>query len=158
MTAGQRSTPVIRLVRLGAVLAIVLGIFGMHALSHHGTTHLEPTSRIASALAGSMADAGAGHAHHQSEAIPHSTPVTGTRAADVGDAGGPGHSLGDLVMLCVAMLAAAATLLGLLTFIRRIPRLWAVLATATTHFRPTSWMNPTGTGPPPAWQFSVIRC
>lgn len=159
MTAVQRSAPASRFVRLGAVLAIVLGILGMHALSHHGTTHAEPTPRIASTLSDSLVDGAAtGHAHHRSEATPDSTPATDIQAADSGDAGGPNHSLGDMLMLCVAMLAAAGTMLGLLAFIRRVPRLWAMLRPAATHVRPTSWLNPTGSGPPPVWQFSVIRC
>lgn len=148
MTAGRRITPVFRFVRLGAVLAIVLGIFGMHALSLHGTTHAEPSPRVATALTGSMAaDAVTEHGPHQSGA-----------SDDTDDTGGTGHGMGDMVMLCVAMLTAAATLLALLVLVRRVPRLWAVLRPAAARFRPTSWLNPTGTGPPPVWQFSVIRC
>ena len=156
------SAPVTRLVLLGAVLVIVLGILGMHALSHPGTAR-EPAPTVATASATDMtgamsADAGHPHARHQAEAARRSAPAHDTHGTGRGDAGGTGHSLGDMVMLCVAMLAAAATLLALLAFLRRVPRLWAVLRPAVTHFCPTSWLAPMGTGPPSVWQFSVIRC
>lgn len=75
-----------------------------------------------------------------------------------GGEGEPGHSLGDMVMLCVAMLVAAgASLLAMLGLHRRVPRVWAVLPPAITA-RVTRQDAYRGTGPPPVWQFSVIRC
>lgn len=147
---GSRRNPaVVGLVRLGAALAIVLGLLGMHVLSHHGATH-ETAPTVTAPLAA---------AHHDAAGATHQAPPAhdSTGSGD-GGAGGTGHVLGDMVMLCVAMLAVAATLLALLAFIRRVPRLWAVLRPAVTRFRPTGRLTPTGTGPPPVWEFSVIRC
>lgn len=159
MIARLSSTSALRFARLGAVLVIVLGIFGMHALSHHGITHAEPTPGIATLAASMTADVATGHAHHQPWATPHSTPATDTHATDSrDDAGGTGHGLGEMVMLCVAMLAATATVLSLLAFIRRVPRVWVVLRPTATYFYSAAWLNPTGSRPPPEWRFSVIRC
>ena len=80
---------------------------------------------------------------HRRAGLPRPQPVT---------------SLGHMVLLCVATLAAAAgTLLALRSLIRRAPRVWAVLRRASSR-RITGWLTPTGTGPPPVWEFSVIRC
>ena len=74
------------------------------------------------------------------------------------DAGPTVNSLGDMLMLCVSMLAAAATLLELLAWGRRAPAWRAVVRPAAAHLHPASWLPPAGTGRPPTWQFSVIRC
>jgi hypothetical protein len=127
-----------------AVAAIVLGIIGMHALTTHGVmAHTDDAAM--SMTTGSHTDMSA--------------------QATVGDptdvrAGVPdeGNDTGTMVMLCVAMLASAAgALLLLLVCLRRIPRLWVHLPTPSIAV--TRWVTARlGTGPPPVWQFSVIRC
>ena len=135
-----------------SALVVVLGIFGMHVLAHHGTTH-PPVPENASASA-YVHDAVGGAGQHAAQA-------TGT---DLGVASGPSrdrgsdHALGDMVMLCVALLAAAGTVLGLRTFVRRSPRPWALLAVAVADVSPLRRLARLDTGPPPVWQFSVIRC
>ena len=61
-------------------------------------------------------------------------------------------------MLCAAMLSVAALLLlaGLLVRARRPAR----LVGAFESLAPTATVRSSvrATGPPPAWQFSVIRC
>ena len=65
--------------------------------------------------------------------------------------------MANMVMLCVVMLAAAAlTLLVLLSvrFARQV--LPAAFQPAALRADALAWVR--GTGPPYAWQFSVIRC
>lgn len=172
-------TPAARFVRLLGALAIVLGIFGMHALSHHSASHepapvavpsatyevsyTDPTSAPSGADMGPVTRA---HVQHQTSSVDQaahmqsgpSTHAPGGHGPGTGDSGEPGHSVGDMVMLCVAMLvAAAASLLTILGLLRRVPRVWAVLFPAIIT-RVTRQIAPRGTGPPAVWQFSVIRC
>ncbi|MEO5664354.1 MAG: hypothetical protein ABIR39_13825 [Nocardioides sp.] len=134
-----------------AVAAVVLGIIGMHALSTHGvmgtTDHSTMTSPVSSLLDG---------AHDDTHG---STATTGAHAGlPALPDGGDGHSPGSMVMLCFAMLAAAAGALLLLSLgLRRKPRVRThrrgVLTTVTKVV--TARL---GTGPPYVWNFSVIRC
>ena len=130
---------------MAAVVAIVLGIIGMHALNTHGAT--ADTDHAAMSMTTET------HADTSVHA-PMSGPVTVT--AGMADSGN-GHDMEDMVMLCAAMLAAAGALV-LLTFgLRRTPRVWAhlLISPATLARRVTARR---ATGPPPAWEFSVIRC
>jgi len=132
------------LVRLGAVLALVFGIFAMHAMS-------DSTRPEAGAGHGSA------HAVHSSGVIGHHLDQL-QGGGGTADAGGSGHTMTEMVMLCGAMIAGVTTLLTLLARLRRVPRLWAVLRAAPVSVRSIPWLTPTGTGPPTVWQFSVIRC
>ena len=129
-----------------AVVSVVLGIIGMHALNTHGVmgnTDHAMTSPATSPMTGAHADMSAG-------------PETGSPTGSVpGGDNGPG--MGSMVMLCFAMLVATAgALLLLLLGVRRMPRVWAHLPAPTTV---TGWVTARlGTGPPPVWEFSVIRC
>jgi hypothetical protein len=140
-----------------AVASIVLGIVGMHALSTHGvmgvgiTDHSTMTSPVVSPTAGQ-------HGGTHGELV--MSPATGGHAgtsSTAPDEGG-GHSLGSMVMLCFAMLAATAgALLLLLLGLRHVPRVWAHCRLAPTTV--PRWVTARlGTGPPYVWQFSVIRC
>lgn len=142
---------------LGAfVVSVVLGIVGMHALSMHGvmgiSDHSAMTNPATSPVAGAHGDM-----------LGASDVITTAGAADAGMSGtepqkGEGHSLGSMVMLCFAMLAATAgALLLLLLSLRRRPSAWVhrVIVPVTV----TKWVTAQlGTGPPYVWQFSVIRC
>lgn len=136
-----------------AVASIVLGIIGMHALSTHGVTGMSVTDHdtMTSPTSGAHGDMSGG---------PVMSPATGEHAgmsSTAPDDGG-GHSMGSMVMLCFAMLAATAgALLLLLLGLRHIPRVWAHrTAVPTTVIR---WVTARlGTGPPYVWSFSVIRC
>lgn len=136
------------------VVSIVLGIVGMHALSTHGvmgtTDHSAFSSPVTSPMMGAHGDMSTG-------------PVSPTAGAHAGMSstapdGGDGHSLGSMVMLCFAMLAATAgALLLLLLGLRRRPRVWAHRPAVPTVV--TTWVTARlGAGPPFVWQFSVIRC
>lgn len=62
-----------------------------------------------------------------------------------------------MVMLCVAMLSVAAgALLLVLLALRRRPRLREHRPARTALLRPLTARL--GTGPPPVWEFSVVRC
>jgi hypothetical protein len=155
-----------RPVLVAAVVAIALGILAMHAIALRGICH-QPTLGAATSTMtpgmGHPALDGPGFAassHHEPPV--HATggdthagaaAPSGAAAPTAGDRG-----MGHMVLLCVAMLAAAAgTLLALRALIRRAPRVWAVLRRAPSR-RITGWLPSTGTGPPPVWEFSVIRC
>lgn len=140
-----------------AVVSMVLGILGMHALNTHGvmsnTDHASMTTAVSTPMSGSATDMSA-------------APLTNVAAGVAGVAsltvpgGGNGHDMGDLgdmVMLCVAMLAAVAgALLVLLRRLRYLPRVWAHLPGPITVTKRITTRQ--GTGPPPVWEFSVIRC
>ncbi len=68
------------------------------------------------------------------------------------------ESAGDMVMLCVAMLfAAAAVVLLTLRLVRFAHR--APLSLRPLFRVPTFPANArVGTGPPAVWEFSVVRC
>lgn len=137
-------------VRLLAALVVVLGIVGMHSLAHSGPSHTP-----------AAADAGAALAHHMPGGTDaHAAPMSSADAVEPGRTfgSGPEHTWGDMVMLCTAMLAAAGTVFALLWSIRRNPRLWALVAPPVSHVRPLRWLARVDSGPPAAWQFSVIRC
>lgn len=144
-------------VRLAAALVVVLGIFGMHALTHHGTSHPPAPEGVGAASAHATHDMG-GTAQSAAPTLV-AQDVTGIGiGSGSGFGSGPKQVLGDMVMLCVVILVVAGTMLGLLTSIRRRPRLWAFLPSAVGTVRPLRWLERVDSGPPHVWQFSVIRC
>lgn len=132
------------------VVSIVLGILGMHALSTHGVVDGHPSA------VGAVAHPAAVHAHD-------AAPAGGGHTAGIPpDASAPSiglgpHGLGDMVMLCVAMLAAAAVALLVRLALRGVARR-GVLLLARDHRVHPATPGPLGTGPPYVWRFSVIRC
>ncbi len=84
--------------------------------------------------------------------------VSDPTPAEAGVAGSSnGHDMGNMVMLCAAMLAAAGALLLLTVGFRRTSRSWTPLSAAPASI--TRWATArTATGPPPVWEFSVVRC
>lgn len=153
--------------------ALVAGIFGMHALASHGTT--EPiVGSVAEAVGSSDASLGAattsamstttdivarwdsGPSDTAHDAHSHGSPQSAIGASTAVQHDGSGHPMSSMVMLCVVVLAAAVTLLGLLTGGLRTPRLPDTFAPAAVRTAAHQWVR--GAGPPPEWQFSVIRC
>lgn len=125
------------------VVSVVLGILGMHALDTHGVA--------GGGHRGTSAHPAHGHPDPAGAPVAHS-PVGATLL----DASAGGHGTGEMVMLCVAMLAAAGAAL-LLLLRPRVHVPWARLrhvATAVARLLP----GRRATGPPLAWRFSVIRC
>jgi hypothetical protein len=157
---------------VAAVVAVALGILAMHAISLHGVCHQPTLAAGTSAMTPEMGHPaldgpGCGASDHHAAASSHHEPAVravgdDTRAGVAPPSGVAAPTAGDrgwghMVLLCVAMLAAAAgTLLALRSLIRRVPRVWVVLRRAPVR-RVTGWLTPTGTGPPPVWEFSVIR-
>lgn len=131
---------------MGLVAVLVAGILGMHALGGHGTP--------AAATAVVARTSPAPHAAHEHGAAA-SVPAIASGSAHEG-ADRSGHGLGGMVVLCAVMLAAALGLLALLVvpLVRRVR--FVRLARLAPRIQPVRWVR--GTGPPPAWQFSVIRC
>jgi hypothetical protein len=91
-------------------------------------------------MAGSAAMAGGDH-----DAVPGS------------DHGSVPHH-GGMLVLCALMLAGAAVWLLLLLVRRRVrgPLLPPALQPAPPLLRAVRWVR--DTGPPPVWEFSVVRC
>ncbi|GAB3988987.1 DUF6153 family protein [Nocardioides marmoraquaticus] len=140
------------------VLGLLLGLLGMHALSMHGAnaapdanqaadhgTHTASHAPDTAALADASAEA--------ADKAPRAATAGGGH--DGGMSGHGGHNSGAMLMICLAVLAVALSLLwpalarglGYVT----LPRL------TLTRIAPIRSLR-LGTGPPSVWQFSVIRC
>jgi hypothetical protein len=125
-------------------LAIIVGIVGMHALMQHCPTPAHTVATDGSAMTAT---------HHLGDHL----EAAGQLPVAAVDAAGPtGGSLGNMLMLCAAMLLGAGAMLTLL--LRRH------LGRPTLLARPSQsdWRPPTlvlaGIGPPPTIAFTVIRC
>ena len=151
----SRPTPTAPTGALAAlVVALVAGILGMHAFTVHGTPPVEAYD--AAPAVGAVTMSGE-HVHAAADTTAATTPTTTTPTTTRGHHG-QGEHAEHLLMLCAVMLGGAAlVLLGLLItrgrHLLRLPRTLEpaqVVATLVAHVR--------ATGPPPAWEFSVIRC
>ena len=124
------------------VAALVLGILGMHALGA-GAHAAAPDQSDLTGMTG-MAD-----------------PVA-TTSEDHGPLHASDHAPlphhGGMLVLCALMLAGAAVWLLLLLVRRRVrgPLLPPALQPAPALLRAVRWAR--DTGPPPVWEFSVVRC
>lgn len=145
MTVRRPHVHVVRVALVAAVVAIVLGILGMHALNLHEAATTAPMSGMAGM---------AGHG----EAAEASSVSGDVSQPTVGVPSQPGHDMGDMVMLCTAMLVAAGFALVAL-LLRRLPTSSWVFTRSqlTTRLRRLVAVL-ADTGPPPVWAFSVIRC
>jgi len=129
-------------------VSIVLGIVGMHALNTHGVMGNTDHSTMTGPMPGTHGEASTG-----SVASDPAGP-TSTTSSTTQDGDGPSPS--SMVILCFAMLAAAAGALLFLGLLRT-PRDWAHRPIAPSTV--ARWVTARlGTGPPYVWEFSVIRC
>jgi hypothetical protein len=145
-----------RPVLLAAVLAVLFGILGMHALNNHGAMASPAATggghqmSAMSAMAGAATDAAAVAAGEQGEhpIASFATAVPNTSGGDHGPVG--------MLMVCLAMLVAAAIALTVAVRTGQ-PLRWLDRPRWTrSRRRPQTLVR--GTGPPPIWEFSVIRC
>jgi hypothetical protein len=144
------------------VVAIVLGILGMHGIDAHGVHRhgtladaraATPSAPVEAAHASVGPDHGDAHLPGRS-----GTDASVHAGGDPSDAAGMG-GMGGMVMLCGAMLAGAAiALLAGLVRRGRLPKVWAVLEAAGRPRAVVPAVLRAGTGPPAVWRFSVIRC
>ena len=129
---------------VGVVAALVLGILGMHALTLRANADGGPSSSATHASAG-----------HADAALSGERQVAQAERSGATDSDPPeGHGLAHL---CLAALAAAATLLAL----RGAGVLGARSAVSTVHAATTLLTGRSVVlrrGPPHVWAFSVIRC
>jgi hypothetical protein len=149
---------------LAAIIGvIVFGILAMHALGTHGlgmhgtsmSTHLTAGHAPAMTPAAHVGSHSAAMADAVGSPL-RAVAATTDSAAETGAAGG-GPGMPDMVMLCFAMLAAAAGILLLVSLLRRLPQqLFGVPTRRGSRFL-TGWSG-WGNGPPYVWDFSVIRC
>lgn len=142
------------------LVAIIVGILGMHVFNQHGampdrnTVHHAADAVTAERLtAQADAAAAAGPASHD-ETTTLLTPDT-SAVPRVNDSG---RSTSDMVMLCAAMLLGVA---GSVLLAVRLRRIFAGVGLDVGRLRPViASLIPArvGTGPPYLWEFSVIRC
>jgi hypothetical protein len=133
------------------VAAIVLGILGMHGLAH------DPMSMSGASHSAAVATVVDSTGHDMTTTVidPVSASTPGGTVAEVP---APAHSMGDMVMLCAAMLLAVAV--GILLALRLRQR--APSVPISLRPRPPNHAFPVtariGIGPPAVWRFSVVRC
>ena len=141
-----------RAVMLAAVLVVLFGILGMHAINNHGVMGSGPS--------------GSGHDMSSMAATPVSAATVvvsageqaaGLVAPAISDPADSGHEPGGLLMLCLAMLAVAS--IALAAAVRSSnPLRWLTHPRRADYSRSPLRSPVRGTGPPPSWEFSVIRC
>ena len=145
------------------VVALVLGILGMHGSGAHGVNLHRPLTHAADATPPTATvmpshDTAAVAAFTDHDVHPAVDAKSVASDQSDGQMGGMG-GMGGMVMLCVAMLGSAAlALLAVLAGGGRLPRVWAVLEPPGRVRPVVSAVLRVGAGPPPAWRFSVIRC
>jgi len=138
--------------------ALTAGIFGMHGLvSSAGSGGAEHLSSMATGTGMSdLAPGIRGIVKSTTAAAAASSPMT-AQAAGKPVAYPAGAGMGDMLMLCMAVLTVAAgALLALLALRRLCRRIRRLLPPSTFDLRPV--LAHVRSGPPPAWRFSVIRC
>ncbi|QIK66402.1 hypothetical protein G7072_08560 [Nocardioides sp. HDW12B] len=144
-------TPLMAAGLSAVVAAIVLGILGMHGLAHNP---MQMTGASHSATVGVSVEA-TGHSMATRLIDPLSASARGGTVAEVPV---PAHSMGEMVMLCAAMLVAVAAGILLALRLRRCaPRIPVSLRPRPGN-RTFPFTARIGIGPPVAWKFSVIRC
>lgn len=143
---------------LVTVVGVLMGLLGMHALTAPSSHDTAPAARLAAAAAGHDGTDDGSHAtsgdHATSTGESHAGAATSSAPAEDTDGHGS-HSPGSVLMMCLAVLAVALSLLlplarALTTGFLRLPRLTSALLPTRGHRL--------GTGPPPVWKFSVVRC
>ena len=155
--AGLRASALL----VPAVLAVVLGILGMHGLSTHGATAATAVGApLVDAAPAAAAEDATGHPIDHAAGHPTGHSSVHPTSHSSGHADQHGHGGAEsAAMLCVAMLVGAAAAVVTLLVRRSWPAPtraaqapWARLS----HPRPARLRI--GTGPPVAWRFSVVRC
>lgn len=153
MNHQRGSGPFLLLLLIGALAA---GIFGMHGLvCSAGTSGAEHLRSMAASTG-------------TSNAAPAEGSMVGDQTATVAAASSPvstqamadpvaGTDMGDMLMLCLAVLTVAAgALLALLALRGLCRRIRGFLPPGRFDLRPV--LARVRSGPPPVWRFSVIRC
>jgi len=136
---------------VAGVGAIILGIFGMHAFAH------DPMQMTGASHSAAVATSVEATSHDMATMVldPVSASSPGGTVAEVP---APAHSMGDMVMLCAAMLLAVAA--GILLALRL--RQHTPSTPISLRPRPGNHTFPVtaraGIGPPVEWKFSVVRC
>jgi hypothetical protein len=128
------------------VAALVLGIFGMHALMQRCPT---PQHAMTTATATTQT-----LAHHADEHLAV-TPALANGAGALQLAEPPSSGFGDMLMLCAAMLLGAGAVLALLLR-RRLARPFGLPRPWLIGWRPA--LPIAATGPPRTLAFAVVRC
>lgn len=147
---------------VAVVGAIVLGIFGMHGFTQHGPMPGHGNHQAVAATPTS--DASAGHAAMElgvpgvtamADGNLDSAPTTDGAAVAAGESGG---TIGDMAMLCAAIVLAAAAGVLLALRLRRLAHGTVLgLKSRVLTFRGLV-SERLDTGPPAVWEFSVVRC
>lgn len=125
--------------------ALILGILGMHVLSQH----CAPTAQAEHGTHSTLTE----HAGHAAEPMT-TTAASAVAAVVTGDVDGTAH----LGMLLCAFIVLASAIALLLVALRGHTLLPSYDVRRVRSLVPRLRASPSGTGPPPGWQFSVIRC
>jgi hypothetical protein len=166
MRTVKAAKPRTRLLLPVLLAAIVLGILGMHALARHGAMPGHGADHHPGAATATSGTAEVSHhdgpgapvAEPASEPAPGMAPVSLGAGLSMATVASPHFPLGEMTMLCAAMLLAAAAGALLSLRLRRVAS-----ADGFSVARPRSatarlLTARAGTGPPYVWEFSVVRC
>ncbi|GEP37554.1 hypothetical protein NPS01_12170 [Nocardioides psychrotolerans] len=137
-----------RRVVLALLSVVILGILGMHVLSQH----CAPTAQAEHGTHSTPSE----HAGHAADpvAAAAASAASAVVAVSTGDAGGSAQ----LGMLLCAFIVLASAIALLLVGLRGHTVLPSYDVRRARSLVPRLRASPSGTGPPPVWQFSVIRC
>lgn len=159
----RRGRPQTRQLMFALLAAVILGILGMHAFARHDSMPMSGSAHR-TASAAPVAGMPMEHTHVASQAgvpagdrVAGATPLRAAVGTSVVTVESPGLPMGSMIMLCTAMLlAAAGALLAL--------RLRGLVGTGGLPLAPPRRLLVTrlaarvGTGPPYVWEYSVVRC
>ena len=143
------------------LVAIIVGIIGMHVINQNGEMPSPNTGHHAAAAVAAEMSVAHPAAADVAPLAGHdaTTTLRNTDTSTVPTANDSARSMSDMVMLCAAMLLGAA---GSVLLAMRLRRVFASIGLNARQFRrvTASLVSPrAGTGPPYVWEFSaVIRC
>lgn len=138
--------------------ALTTGIFGMHGLvGTAGSSGIPRHSSMAAGMDPSVPMPGRhGMVESKTTGAAASSPMIAQTAGKPA-ASPAGADMGDMLMLCLAILTVAAGALMALLALRQLGRrIGPHMAPCAFALRPVP--AHLRSGPPPAWRFSVIRC
>jgi hypothetical protein len=146
--------------------AIVLGILGMHALARHGAMPGHGADHHPGAATATSGTAEVSHrdGHGAPVAEPASEPAAGMALVasgagfSVATVGSLDFPLGEMTMLCAAMLLTAAAGALLSVRLRRVASADGFSVARLRSAIVRLLAARAGTGPPYVWEFSVVRC
>jgi hypothetical protein len=140
---------------VGQLAAVILGILGMHTLVQHCPVPAHAMQATGAMTSMGLATAAEIHDHAVKDSDASRAELPSVVGAVV--TGAASGSLGDLLMLCAAMMLGAGAVLSLALRRCRAPA-HRVLSRPSVARPRQSVLRLIRAGPPPIMAFSVIRC